>query len=492
MCRLFLLFFTEIPSTGTRPFDTIIGRGDGVNFDFFSSRKGDIPERNSEMKPYIKNVINRIKEGNFTKKEQAALAAVLILAASGTGYGAFVHAPMAHQEALKAALNAMPSVAHAQEGDGAAFANEKTTLKETDVEQAVANDVASDPNVEITSEEVVPDGENAGLMNLVVEHSGSTDALSQYLETLQGVSYKLNIDSISYNKDPSNVESTTIRLSIPYDIVDNSLASKTFNTPAPEATAPAAPDTTATPGSGSTFTPPPSTSSSSHSTSSSSSTWRPVYPSTSRTTTTPAATKPATSTPAPNPVPQPKPAAQAKPQVKPQSDTPPKTKDTVNLAPAVTRYSVFDCLLSATTDDGLPVVLEPQTGKDVDKLYQVLQMKFDTPKREGAEPIARVIAMDTGGFYLPKNGYEFSIDVAAGAKTEGNFSLILADLEGNSKEVLPLRKEDMGDGFFRIFFPLNGMDGTIRAMQIRYSFVDPGSVNESMAIRNVQILSHEN
>ena len=447
-----------------------------MKLDFLSSRKGDIPERNSEMKPYIKNTINRIKEGNFSKKEQAALAAVLILAASGTGYGAFIHAPKAQQDALRAALNATPAVAHAQEGDGAAFASEKPTLKETEVEQAVANDIASDPNVEITSEEVVPDGENSGLMNLVVEHSGSTDVLSQYLETLQGVSYKLNIDSISYNKDPSDVEATSIRLSIPYDIVDNSLSSKTFDTPAPEATAPAAPDTTATPatGTGTATAPSSSSSSTSHTTT-------PVAPprtapSTSHTTT-----------------PSTKPAEQPKPQVKPQSETPPKTKDTVNLAPALTTYSAFDCFLSASMDEGMPVALEPQTDRNVEKAYQILDVKFDTPVRtEGQEAPKRVVIMDTGGFYLPKNGHEFSIDVSDGTKTEGIYSLILADEEGNSKEVLPLRKEDLGDGFYRIFFPLNGMDGTIRVNQLRYTFTDQGGVSEVMAIRNIQILSNEN
>lgn len=449
------------------------------------------------MKPYIKNTINRIKEGNFSKKEQAALAAVLILAASGTGYGAFIHAPKAQQDALRAALNATPAVAHAQEGDGAAFASEKPTLKETEVEQAVANDIASDPNVEITSEEVVPDGENSGLMNLVVEHSGSTDVLSQYLETLQGVSYKLNIDSISYNKDPSDVEATSIRLSIPYDIVDNSLSSKTFDTPAPEATAPAAPDTTATPATGTGTATAPSSSSSS------TSTWRPVYPSTSRTTTPVAPSTSHTTTPVAPPrtapstshttTPSTKPAEQPKPQVKPQSETPPKTKDTVNLAPALTTYSAFDCFLSASMDEGMPVALEPQTDRNVEKAYQILDVKFDTPVRtEGQEAPKRVVIMDTGGFYLPKNGHEFSIDVSDGTKTEGIYSLILADEEGNSKEVLPLRKEDLGDGFYRIFFPLNGMDGTIRVNQLRYTFTDQGGVSEVMAIRNIQILSNEN
>ena len=468
-----------------------------MKLDFLSSRKGDIPERNSEMKPYIKNTINRIKEGNFSKKEQAALAAVLILAASGTGYGAFIHAPKAQQDALRAALNATPAVAHAQEGDGAAFASEKPTLKETEVEQAVANDIASDPNVEITSEEVVPDGENSGLMNLVVEHSGSTDVLSQYLETLQGVSYKLNIDSISYNKDPSDVEATSVRLSIPYDIVDNSLSSKTFDTPAPEATAPAAPDTTATPATGTGTATAPSSSSSS------TSTWRPVYPSTSRTTTPVAPSTSHTTTPVAPPrtapstshttTPSTKPAEQPKPQVKPQSETPPKTKDTVNLAPALTTYSAFDCFLSASMDEGMPVALEPQTDRNVEKAYQILDVKFDTPVRtEGQEAPKRVVIMDTGGFYLPKNGHEFSIDVSDGTKTEGIYSLILADEEGNSKEVLPLRKEDLGDGFYRIFFPLNGMDGTIRVNQLRYTFTDQGGVSEVMAIRNIQILSNEN
>lgn len=449
------------------------------------------------MKPYIKNTINRIKEGNFSKKEQAALAAVLILAASGTGYGAFIHAPKTQQDALRAALNATPAVAHAQEGDGAAFADEKPTLKETEVEQAVANDIASDPNVEITSEEVVPDGENSGLMNLVVEHSGSTDVLSQYLETLQGVSYKLNIDSISYNKDPSDVEATSIRLSIPYDIVDNSLSSKTFDTPAPEATSPAAPDTTATPATGTGTATAPSSSSSS------TSTWRPVYPSTSRTTTPVAPSTSHTTTPVVPPrttpstshttTPSTKPAEQPKPQVKPQSEKPPKTKETVYLAPALTTYSAFDCFLSASMDEGMPVTLEPQTDRNVDKAYQILDVKFETPmKAEGQEAPKRVVIMDTGGFYLPKNGHEFSIDVSDGAKTEGIYSLILADEEGKSKEVLPLRKEDLGDGFYRIFFPLNGMDGTIRVNQLRYTFTDQGGVSEVMAIRNIQILSNEN
>ena len=464
-----------------------------MKLDFLTSRKGDIPERNSEMKPFIKDTLNRIKQGNFTKKEQAALAAVLILAASGTGYGAFIHAPLAQQEALKAALKATPSVAHAQEGPDGAYADEKTTLKETEVEQAIANDIASDPNVEITSEEVVPDGENSGLMNLVVDHYGSTDTLSQYLETLQGVSYKLNIDSISYNRDPSDVESSSIRLSIPYEIVDNSLASKTFDTQAPEAAQPTAPDTTATPGTGSTAPSTPSTSSGSgyYSSGSSSSSWRPSYPSTSKTPATPS--KPAT--PAAK-APATKPQAQAKPQVKPQSETPPRMPERVYLAPAVSTYSVLDSVMSASTADGLPVICEPQTNtnsdKDVPKKDQVLAMKFETPPRDqGAEALKRIINLDTGGIYMPKNGYEFSIDVPTTTKTAGNFSLILADLQGNSKEVLASRKVDLKDGYSRLFFPLNGMDGTIRANQIRYTFMDGGAVQESINLKNVQILSHE-
>ena len=459
-----------------------------MNLDFLSSRKGDIPERNSEMKPHIKDTLGRIKQGNFSKKEQAALAAVLILAASGTGYGAFLRAPLAQQEALKAALKATPSVAHAQEGPSGAYADEKTTLKETEVEQAIANDIGSDPNVEITSEEVVPDGENSGLMNLVVDHYGSTDTLSQYIETLQGVSYKLNIDSISYNRDPSDVESSSIRLSIPYEVVDNSLASKTFDVQAPEATPPTAPDTTATPGTGSS-TPSTSSGSSYYSSGSSSSSWTPTYPSTSTTPVTPS--KPAT--PATK-APETKPQAQAKPQVKPQSETPPKMPERVYLAPALSTYSILDSVLSASSVDGLPVTCEPQTNTDtvVEKKDQVLAVKFETPQREqGAEALKRVINLDTGGFYLPKNGYEFSIDVPTSSKTAGNFSLILADLQGNSKEVLAARKVDLNDGYSRLFFPLNGMDGTIRANQIRYTFMDSGSMQESLNLRNVQVLSHE-
>lgn len=468
------------------PFDTIIGRGDGVKLDFLSSRKGDIPERNSEMKPFLKDTLNRIKQGNFSKKEQAALAAVLILAASGTGYGAFLRAPLAQQEALKAALKATPSVAHAQEGPGGAYADEKTTLKETEVEQAIANDIASDPNVEITSEEVVPDGETSGLMNLVVDHYGSTDTLSQYLETLQGVSYKLNIDSISYNRDPSDVESSSIRLSIPYEIVDNSLASKTFDTQAPEAAQPAAPNTTATPGTGST-TPSTSSGSSYYSSGSSSSSWKPSYPSTSTTPVTPS--KPAT--PAAK-TPAAKPQAQAKPQVKPQSETPPRMPERLYSAPTLSTYSVLDSILSATAVDGLPVTLLPQSDVKVEKKDQVVAMQFETPPRDqGAEAVKRVINLDTGGIYMPKNGYEFSIDVPTTSKTAGNFSLILADLQGNSKEVLSSRKVDLKDGYSRLFFPLNGMDGTIRANQIRYTFMDGGSVQESINLKNVQILSNE-
>ncbi|WP_077075281.1 hypothetical protein [Aedoeadaptatus urinae] len=466
-----------------------------MKLDFLTSRKGDIPERNSEMKPFLKDTLSRIKQGNFSKKEQAALAAVLILAASGTGYGAFIHAPLAQQEALKAALKATPSVAHAQEGPGGAYADEKTTLKETEVEQAIANDIASDPNVEITSEEVVPDGENSGLMNLVVDHYGSTDTLSQYLETLQGVSYKLNIDSISYNRDPSDVESSSIRLSVPYEIVDNSLASKTFDTQAPEAAQPTAPDTTATPGTGSTAPSTPSTSSGSgyYSSGSSSSSWTPRYPSASTTPATPSKpATPAAKTPAPKPQAQP----QAKPQVKPQSETPPRMPERVYLAPAVSTYSILDTVISASTVDGLPVTCEPQgntnTDKPVEKKDQVLAVKFETPQRDqGAEGLKRVINLDTGGIYLPKNGYEFSIDIPTTTKTAGNFSLILADLAGNSKEVLASRKIDLNDGYSRLFFPLNGMDGTIRANQIRYTFMDGGAVQESINLKNVQILSHE-
>ncbi len=461
-----------------------------MKFHFLSSNKGDIPERNGEMKPFIKDTIDRIKAGNFTKKEQTALAAVLLLAASGAGYGAFIHAPLAQQEALKAALKATPAVAHAQEGPGTAFANEKSTLQETDVEQAIANDIASDPNVAITSEEVVPDGDSAGLMNIVVDHYGSADTLSQYLETLQGVSYKLTIDSISYNKDPSNVESSSIRLSVPYKVVDNSLASKSFQAPAPEQTPATAPETTATPGNGKSTTTTPSTSSGSGyysgntSTSSTrSGSWTPSRPTITTTVT------PSTNT---TKTPTTKPAAQPKPQVKPQSNTPPKTKETVYLAPAITRYSIFDSILSASMADGLPVNLQAQTDTTVEKRDQILAVTFVTPpKEEGAEERKRVVNLDTGGFYLPKNGYEFSIDVSANGKTTGNYSLILADLEGNSKEVLSTRQDDLGDGFVRVFFPLNGMDGTIRANQIRYTFTDQGDVQELIALRNVQILSHE-
>ncbi|MFR9296616.1 MAG: hypothetical protein ACLVLI_02740, partial [Aedoeadaptatus pacaensis] len=58
-------------------------------------------------------------------------------------------------------------------------------------------------------------------------------------------------------------------------------------------------------------------------------------------------------------------------------------------------------------------------------------------------------------------------------------------------EVLAARKVDLKDGYSRLFFPLNGMDGTIRANQIRYTFMDGGAVQESINLKNVQVLSHE-
>lgn len=449
-----------------------------MNFDFLPFRNNNIPNRNDELKPILKDTFARLKRGEVSKKEQAALAALLLAATCGIGYGAFLHAPLAEQEALKAAMKT--SVAHAQEADANQMKNEKTTLKETDVEKALEDDIASDPNVSISNEEVASGEGSEGSLNVVVEHNGPTETLTQYLETLESLPYKVTVDSVSYSKDPSNMETTTIRLSIPYEIVDNSLASKTFETtPAtPSAPATQTPETTAT----------PTTGSGSSSTSSSSSYSR--TPTTIVRPSTGTAKRPSTTTvkkPAAK-----KPASPAKTnQVKPQTEKPPMTSETVYLAPPITRYSVMDTILTVTGDGTFETSFVSDGAGNVAKESRVGNLTFTTPAlEEGAQALKREIYLDTGGFYLPKNGYEFTIDVIPDANVGGEFSLLLSDLSGHTKEVLPSRKGDVGDGYTRLFFPLNGMDGTMRVVQMRYKFQDPGGVSVNIPMKNVQILSH--
>lgn len=468
-----------------------------MNFDFLPFGKKNIPDRNDELKPIFKDTFARLKRGEVSKKEQAALAALLLAATCGVGYGAFIHAPLAEQEALKAAMKT--SVAHAQEATDEPVQNAKPLLKETDVEKAIEDDIASDPNVAVANEEVASGGGSEGNLNLVIEHNGPAETLTQYLETLESLPYKVVIDSVSYSKDPSNMESTTIRLSIPYEIVDNSLESKEFETsPSSTPSAPAqTPETTATPATG-------SGSSSSSSSSTSSSSWTPssstrssssytrtpsttVRPSTSSSTSKSSGTsttkKPDTKKPS---------SPAKKDQVKPQSEKPPMTSETTYLAPPITRYSVMDAILTVTGDGTFEVSLDTDSTEDMAKENRVGNLVFSTPEsEEGSQGVKREIFLDTGGFYLPKNGYEFSIDIVPDTSVGGDFSLLLSDLEGHTKEVLPTRKAEVDNGFTRLFFPLNGMDGTMRAVQMRFKFQDPGGVSVNIPMKNVQILSRE-
>ena len=471
-----------------------------MNFDFLPFGKKNIPDRNDELKPIFKDTFARLKRGEVSKKEQAALAALLLAATCGVGYGAFIHAPLAEQEALKAAMKT--SVAHAQEATDEPVQNAKPLLKETDVEKAIEDDIASDPNVAIANEEVAGGGGSEGNSNLVIEHNGPAETLTQYLETLESLPYKVVIDSVSYSKDPSNMESTTIRLSIPYEIVDNSLESKEFETSSPSTpSAPAqTPETTATPttGSGSSSTSSSSSSTSSSWTPSSSTRSSSSYTRTPSTTVRPSASSSSStsknsgtsSTKKPDTK---KPASPAKKaQVKPQSEKPPMTSETTYLAPPITRYSVMDAILTVTGDGTFETSLDTDSTEDMAKENRVGNLAFSTPElEEGGQAVKREIFLDTGGFYLPKNGYEFSIDIVPDSSVGGEFSLLLSDLDGHTKEVLPIRKAEVDNGFTRLFFPLNGMDGTMRAVQMRYKFQDPGGVSVNIPMKNVQILSRE-
>lgn len=472
-----------------------------MNFGFLPFRKNNIPDRNDELKPILKDTFARLKRGEVSKKEQAALAALLLAATCGIGYGAFIHAPLAEQEALKAAMKT--SVAHAQEANEEQVQNTKPLLKETDVEKALADDIASDPNVAIANEEVVSGGGSEGNLNVVIEHNGPAETLTQYLETLESLPYRVVMDSVSYIKDPSNMESTTIRLSIPYEIVDNSLEAKDIESPAPSAPSTPAqtPETTATPTTG-------SSSGSSSTSSTTSGSWTPsrstgssysysktpsttVRPSTS--TSSSSSTSKSSGTSSTQKHEAKKPANPAKKdQVKPQSEKPPMTSETTYLAPPITRYSVIDTFLRATGDGTFEVSLETDSTEEMPKEKRIGNLVFTTPTLgEEGQAVQREIFLDTGGFYLPKNGYEFSIDIVPDPNVGGEYSLLLSDLEGRTKEVLPVRKTDVGDGFTRLFFPLNGMDGTVRAVQMRYKFQDPGEASVSIPMKNVQILSHE-
>lgn len=484
-----------------------------MKFNFLPKRAEGTPEKKRPINPLFKNGLERLKEGNFSKREQAVFAALLLSLTGACGYAAFLKAPLEQQQALKAALNAS-SVAHAEKPDASVYAPEKEILREDEVEAAVANYISADPNAVIVSEEVVKTDDSNGSLNLVVEHNGSGDVLAQYIETLESAPKKIQIDSISYQKDPSGAESTVLRVFLPYTVTDNSLENKTFSEEPSAPTPPTpTPNTTATPTNPSTSM--PSTSSSNPKPASgSTATAKPFDASKTPKTRVITGRKPSVSytpprasTPSAKPA-EKKPQAPTKPKVKPQTDKPPMTAETEYIAPPITRYSALKSILSANFVDGNAVSMaqEPSGHKeseDVLKLQykiQALDASKDetTEEKEGAdvpvtetEATERELRMDTGGFYLPKNGYEFSIDVSMPLESDGKFSLVLADLKGNSKEVVPVRTDDMGDGYHRIFFPLNGMDGTMRATQIRYRFTPHTAKEETMAVKNVQILSNE-
>lgn len=225
--------------------------------------------------------------------------------------------------------------------------------------------------------------------------------------------------------------------------------------------------------------------------------------------------------------------------VKETSPVPERKADKVYNAKPIVNYSIIDSLNGFESMDGL--VLEISSLDRVNNpstpiLDQWLKIAFNTPHRPGAESqtspadnsnqgkngqeagsdqeganpsaqdqgseakeaegpkdmaVEREIRLNTGGIYLPKNAYELSFDIVLPLKTQGDFQLVLSNEEGEILVVEESRRVELGTGFSRIFFPLKNMDGTIRANQFRYKFLDKAEVRDELMLKNFQILSHE-
>lgn len=521
--------------------------------------------------------LTKIKQKDFSKKEEVLLGALILASSSIIGYYGFINGPQENRDAIIHALeNTKTQVVQAKESSTMAEASNKEEYSETEVEEAVANYISNDPNAMISSEEFEDANETKGAVKLSIEHSGTPGELSQYLDTIASSEKKILVDNISYSRDLTGLETSHVSIKIPYSIVDGSLKSKSFmgtNADLPILSSPApitAPPTTATPvnktrglsnslaskSSTTTTSSFPKLKSRNNISSPSSNTLKPNPPNN---------TQKANTNYKPTPKPTPKPTNPIKSPVT-KTDTPIKEPIHDFNAPALTQYSIVDSILSAESMDGLSLEM---TSFDVASAPETpikdrwLKIAFTTPVREKVErevpinteltekdsnnlkqenapntlieenknlteeemnknnqvsnnntlnktpatpptadaPITptenlnklinREIRMNTGGIYLPKNGYELSFDIVLPLATEGNFTLVLSNENGEIVEVKEGRRLDLEDGYYRIFFPLNKMDGKQRATQFRYKFVDKVEVYDELMLRNFQILSHE-
>lgn len=231
-------------------------------------------------------------------------------------------------------------------------------------------------------------------------------------------------------------------------------------------------------------------------------------------------------------------------KVKPQTEKPNKICDTENYAEPIMRYSVLDTFLNITSSESVklnidksfadkkmndlliihletPLELSKNSSENIasDKKEAALDINTDsantndeiseetengistdnstntleTPKNidQGRAPVNQEIRFDTGGIYLPKNSYELSFDIKLPLATKGDFVFILSNEEGHITELKEDRRHDLQDGFYRIFFKLKDMDGTIRGTQLKYKFIDKGHIEDELVMRNFQILSEE-
>lgn len=502
------------------------------HFSFKIDKKEKITRRKSEN-----NLFFRLKNKSLSKKDEVLLGALIIGTSGLLGYYGFLNGPIQNREAiLKALQDSNTHVVQAKSGEAEDIISDSEYYMEDEVAEAVSTYVSSDPNVMISSEEFLNENDKEGSLNLTIEHTGTPGELSQYLDTLASSEKPIMVDNLSYQKDLIGTESTIISLKIPYAIVDGSLETQSFmgtnlelsTSPAPST----APPTTATPVS-------KVTSSTSGSSLPSKSLPKLKSPSTlskpNTSTTNNSNTSGNQGTSNGNAV---KPVEKKSP-VKETSPVPERKADKVYNAKPIVNYSIIDSLNGFESMDGL--VLEISSLDRVNNpstpiLDQWLKIAFNTPHRPGAESqtspadnsnqgkngqeagsdqeganpsaqdqgseakeaegpkdmaVEREIRLNTGGIYLPKNAYELSFDIVLPLKTQGDFQLVLSNEEGEILVVEESRRVELGTGFSRIFFPLKNMDGTIRANQFRYKFLDKAEVRDELMLKNFQILSHE-
>ncbi|MCD1147157.1 hypothetical protein LQU94_03380 [Peptoniphilus sp. KCTC 25270] len=483
-----------------------------ISFDTFKNKLKKEKPSLSETE-IDENIIERFKNKRQKKSDEILAGALVLVSCGLLGYYGFINGPMEQKESILLALSADSHVAQAKEEDGfTEVKSDKPLFLESEVQNAVMNLISNDPYALIVGEQFQNSQGAEGGVTLTVEYSGAPGELSQFLQGIQNSEKTMAISDMNYQKDLDGKELTTLSVQIPYTFVDHTLASGSFVAAdvaaAPAAPAPiTAPPTTATPASKIIKAPKTVVKTITPKSSSSTNVTKPKVPVTP--------TKP---TPAPKPQ---KPEEPKGPLVKPASTTPERKPDTQYNAQPILTYGMPDSISGVNSLDGLAVKMTNSNGiAGLGVAEKWVQLNFSTPptpmvqgpkqviinpEDENAgyievpgemvpgnrETVNREIQLNTGGIYLPKNGYELSIDVSNHSVTQGKFQLLIADQLGNTTIVEESRRTGGGEGYDRIFFSLKGMDGTKRATQFRYLFVDSQEVQEEIVLKNFQILSHE-